>query len=359
MGSQPPRNLSNETELVSAIGLAPLVAHLNKIGIDSQPLFEHTNVALADVFAIKAKITRQQFTDFWNLAVEISGDPALAVHVGLSHGLSQMGPVGAVLQNAKDCHAALLLWNQYGRNVLLAPSFFLSVEGDAGILTLERVSSFSPERLRPLVEFVQFSLLNFSVQLCGDDITAEEGLIGMEFRHARPSGAVIDAYETATGPISYRFNASENRIIIRKEMLAMSVPKADPEALKRMQEQANHLMRLLATEQDIVVRVMAAIRRRLIGAAPSIHLISEDCDMSRATLQRRLRDQGSGFQKLLDMVRLEVAHEYLLGRQNQAGHSVLDDLSFLLGYSDTPAFCHAFKRWTGQTPNEYQLRGQT
>jgi AraC-like DNA-binding protein len=47
----------------------------------------------------------------------------------------------------------------------------------------------------------------------------------------------------------------------------------------------------------------------------------------------------------LDDVRAELARHYLTKEKRG-----IDEVAFLLGFSDPSAFTKAFRRWTGQTP---------
>jgi AraC-like DNA-binding protein len=67
--------------------------------------------------------------------------------------------------------------------------------------------------------------------------------------------------------------------------------------------------------------------------------------LSARTLQRRLAGEGASFEQLVDAVRSELAARYLEDRRLS-----LNDVAFLLGYSDVGAFHRAHKRWTGKTP---------
>src|SRR5262249_51505375 len=67
------------------------------------------------------------------------------------------------------------------------------------------------------------------------------------------------------------------------------------------------------------------------------------------TLQRRLKDQGADFKKLVDDIRRRFALRYLRDRGN-----TLTEVAYLLGYAEVSAFNRAFKRWTRATPSEYR-----
>ena len=89
---------------------------------------------------------------------------------------------------------------------------------------------------------------------------------------------------------------------------------------------------------------------------PSGRVTEEDLanslNMSKRTLHRKLRDQGTTFRSLLTQVRKDLARFYI---QN-LDYSITE-IAFLLGYADIRAFSRAFKSWFGQTPTE--LRTQT
>ncbi|HMK72490.1 MAG TPA: helix-turn-helix transcriptional regulator, partial [Myxococcaceae bacterium] len=82
---------------------------------------------------------------------------------------------------------------------------------------------------------------------------------------------------------------------------------------------------------------------------PSQASIAKLMGMSERTLQRRLSDEGTTFNKLLEEARRSVAIGYLADR-NLAAYEV----SFLLGYAEPATFFRAFKRWTGKTPQQYR-----
>jgi AraC-like DNA-binding protein len=67
--------------------------------------------------------------------------------------------------------------------------------------------------------------------------------------------------------------------------------------------------------------------------------------MSRQTLLRRLKAEGTTFEKVLDQLCRRMALGYLEG-----GEASIDEIAYLVGFSDPAAFSRAFKRWTGMSP---------
>ncbi len=71
--------------------------------------------------------------------------------------------------------------------------------------------------------------------------------------------------------------------------------------------------------------------------------------MSRRKLQRQLKLEGTTFKALLDQVRHEQALRYL-----KESRIPLTQLSDMLGYAELSVFSRAFKRHTGQSPQEWR-----
>ena len=69
--------------------------------------------------------------------------------------------------------------------------------------------------------------------------------------------------------------------------------------------------------------------------------------LSRRTLQRRLSESNTSFQRLLRQVLHETSEE-LLARESLS-HG---EIAFLLGYSEESAFSRAYKSWTGRAPSD-------
>jgi len=93
----------------------------------------------------------------------------------------------------------------------------------------------------------------------------------------------------------------------------------------------------------------AAILRQLPRGQCCIESVAKDLCLSRRTLQRRLEDRRTNFQKLLQGIKSTMSKKYL----DDEGLSIIE-IAFLLGYSDHSTFSAAFKNWYSVTPSEYR-----
>lgn len=98
-------------------------------------------------------------------------------------------------------------------------------------------------------------------------------------------------------------------------------------------------------------RIAAQVEQRLEAALESgdvgIDRIARDLGYSRQTLYRRLKAEGTTYERLLDGLRRRLALRFVRGQ----GLSV-KEAAYRLGFSDPAAFSRAFKRWTGSSPGE-------
>lgn len=108
--------------------------------------------------------------------------------------------------------------------------------------------------------------------------------------------------------------------------------------------------------RKLSVMTAERVRNALLEALPSGHNTVDDiCNrlhLSKRTLQRKLREEGSTFQQVLDETRLDLSRHYL-----KRSELSVEEVAYLLGFSDVSSFYRAFQNWTGQTPAavRYQL----
>ena len=112
-----------------------------------------------------------------------------------------------------------------------------------------------------------------------------------------------------------------------------------PELNKRLQD--------ITRESSFKERVRACLVEMLASGHYSMADVASKLAMSSRTLHRRLKEEDTTFQRVLDELREELARHYL---------SVSDysstEIAFLLGYGETNSFYRAFRAWTGNTPEE-------
>jgi AraC-like DNA-binding protein len=92
----------------------------------------------------------------------------------------------------------------------------------------------------------------------------------------------------------------------------------------------------------------------LAGGGAGIGAVAAKMGVSRQTLYRKLKAEGTTFEKLLDALRHRLALDHL-----GAGKRSIGEIAWQLGFSDRASFSRAFKRWTGRGPGALRGGGGT
>lgn len=145
------------------------------------------------------------------------------------------------------------------------------------------------------------------------------------------------------------FNAEQNKIEFDAHYLKHKIKK-DKQALNEFLKHAPYnLIVRFKNENSLSLQ----IRRQLILQPPSewaeLKDIAQQMNMSTATIQRRLKQEGVSYQQLKNNIRCDIAIERL-SKTNDSIQSISDDLNF----HDPSAFHRAFKKWSGVSPGSYR-----
>lgn len=150
-----------------------------------------------------------------------------------------------------------------------------------------------------------------------------------------PAGLAVHPTLTLTREDAYRPLISEN-----------------PELWAHFESDLNRQLAERQTGTPISTRVRNALLEMLPSGHSSVGVVCERLIMSRRSLQRKLKDEGSSFQAVLDTTRADLSMHYL-----RHGEMSVEEISYLLAYRDPNSFYRAFHGWTGMTPA--QARRQT
>jgi AraC-like DNA-binding protein len=98
-----------------------------------------------------------------------------------------------------------------------------------------------------------------------------------------------------------------------------------------------------------LIRALQALIFDLEHGPASLGDIANRLALSERTLRRRLRALGTSYNKILQDVRSSTAKEWL-----RDSNLTMESIAWRLGYTETANFRHAFKRWTGQSPQAFR-----
>lgn len=106
---------------------------------------------------------------------------------------------------------------------------------------------------------------------------------------------------------------------------------------------------MMETDDSCAARVRSALMELLPSGECTIDDVAKKLGYSKRSLQRKLQEEDTNFQKQLNHTRELLARTYLANTD-----MTTEDIAFLLGYQESGSFLRAFTVWTGQTVIEYR-----
>jgi len=173
----------------------------------------------------------------------------------------------------------------------------------------------------------------------------------IRFTHAEPSYRA--EYDRIFG-VPLFFGSHMNALLIDEALLNMKLPRTNPYLSEIMSARAEELLKSLENSKSTRGRVENLLIPVLHTGEASMDMIAVKLGLSRQTLFRKLKAEGITFEKVLDELRHQLALHYLNEKKVP-----VNQIAYLLGFSQPAAFSRAFKRWTRSSPRIYVSRSES
>jgi AraC-like DNA-binding protein len=329
----------------SAAWVKGVIDALAGTGLDTRALCAEAGIDTAALDETGARCPTEKLSLLWLRAVAASGNPAIALEVPQTSRPSTFDVLGYAMMSSQNMHAALERLARYLRVISNAAEISTSERGNQYRLDLELFGG-STTVPGPRYEFDLLTLVNFCRWIMQRELTP----IAVEFTHDAPADP--QRY-VAVFRCPVRFAALHNSLVFERADLALPLPTANP-ALAELHDRfaGEHIERMDTARTSAKGREQ--IICRLPDGEPRREEIARALCMSERTFQRRLLEEGTSYQELLDSTRRELAERYL--RQSRLS---LTEAAYLLGFSDQGNFTRACKRWFALTPGQYRTRSET
>jgi len=143
-------------------------------------------------------------------------------------------------------------------------------------------------------------------------------------------------------PIAY--SASENSMLFDRRRIEAALLSRNIQIAMECERTIERYLAQLDRD-NIAARIKAQVLVQLPSGTVTDEGVAKALHLSVRTMQRRLHEEGIGFKQLLDDTRRDLALQYI--RDPTVS---INEMTYLLGYSEPANFSRAFKRWTGQSP---------
>ncbi|WP_372732441.1 AraC family transcriptional regulator ligand-binding domain-containing protein [Novosphingobium sp.] len=280
------------------------------------------------------------FVRFSEDVVHQTRDVAIPWLAGVHYDLASLGPIGTAINSAGKVGTALRRMVDY-----------FALLQDCTDIRLEREDDMAS---------VSYRILDPDIWPRHHDAMFSLGIIGQIIRRGT-SGAwdkVEFAFEAEShemrGDIgkvlraSCTFGADSNQIRFPAQMLDLALPATQgPQAdLRQLSGQIVAQRRNTA----LVERLAQVVFRDLNTQGIEQERIAREIGMSSRTMRRKLAEEGSSFQQVLDECRMRQAVFEFRTRPDLS----IAQIALRLGYAEHSNFTRAFHRWSGVSPQAYR-----
>jgi AraC-like DNA-binding protein len=307
----------------------PVSAVLRRAGLP-QDLFAQTRIL----------VSTEELFALWHAIAEVSKDPAIGLKLGTETRTERFHPSGLAALSTENFGAAVEHMARYKR--LSVPEEIVH-ERDAEEWAIQfRWTLAVDVEPQVLIEHCFAWMLTIARHGSGTRISP----LRLELVQPRTH---LKALEKHFG-CSIVCGAARNAIVFRTTDAAIPFVTRNAELLEMLAPQfENDLKHHTETEDTFLELVRGAIQQRLTGHRPTTNAVARELHMSSRTLQRRLQESGSSFQRVLDEARHQMARYYLRNSVLE-----LNEAAYLLGYEDASSFARAFRTWEGIPPGQFR-----
>jgi AraC-like DNA-binding protein len=138
-----------------------------------------------------------------------------------------------------------------------------------------------------------------------------------------------------------------DQLAFSNETLAVPLVTQDRYLLETLQPICDEAAKERNTPKETLrASVENEVQKLLPHGKAKRQTVARALGMSERTLSRKLTEERTTYDEIVDHLRRSLALQYLRDR----GIS-LSQIAWLLGYEGSTSFNHAFARWTGQSPS--------
>ena len=310
---------------------------LEKLGLSTQEVLKKAQLP-QDLFNRKSPVmTIEEYIRFMESIKELSKNDSLAIKMGTIENLETFSPPIFAAYCSKNALTCMKRISKYKK--LIGPIEFILNENKDNI-TIE--ISFANNK-NEMPEFLVMTEMVFLIILIRS--ATKEHIVPIEV--ITKYNLDNDDYEKFFG-VRPKIGIKNILTISKKDALIPFISENDnmwqyfePELKRRLCE--------LDIEDTYSARVRSSLIELLPAGEGSIDDVASKLGLSKRTLQRKLKQEDTTFQKQLNYTRELLAKHYLKNSDVTS-----DDIAYLLGYQDLNSFLRAFNIWTGMTVSEYK-----
>lgn len=279
--------------------------------------------------------------DLYDLASAQLSEPNIGLKIGQRFNISWLNQTGKLLPVCATLAESGSMLARYHRLTQTFGTSYIEMNGPSAFLKWQ--SNYNDvEKHKHVIVAIFTGIIQATKWLL---LNEGAPIDYVQLRHAESGNKTI--YEDILGCPVY-FERDVDAISIKGSYLMLSLVTANAEMKIEMVRKLDRLMFRLNDEASVIASVEASIREQLHNGAPMFSMAAKHLNMKDRVLRETLRKQSTSFRKIVKDVRLHIC-EIEMRKNTQ-----ISLIAHKLGFHDQSAFNHAFHKWYGKSPKDYQ-----
>ncbi len=325
---------------VSATVLAQMFLYLDSLRVDIDAFLRSLDIEPETVRSPDAYIPVETYLRIQEGAAAYVNDPYFGLHMGEFAGPGSWSILGYLMMNCKTLTEAFEKAGRYQR--IIGNMITAHMELSLGkVRAIFFTPPHAPQMSRHCFDSAFSSTVRLARTLSGRPLNPLE----VTFIYPEPDSRA--EYERIFDcPV--RFDCKDNSMTLDMRLGSLPVRMANPSLLEHFEKYAQDFIAQMEQNDAVTQTVTKIILARLDDESLSIKKVAREMAVSVRTLQKHLEAEGVVFSDLLRDIRQRLAQQYL-----HENYSV-EQITYLLGFSEPSVFRKAFKKWSGVTPRQYR-----
>jgi AraC-like DNA-binding protein len=325
--------------------VANLIAFAAQQGADSEALTALTGLSFEALGEEDRKLDNETYNRVLETAVAMTNNPCLGLQAGEYLNLSAAGLVLQIMQASATLRQALQYACDFAN--LSCSSLPLALENRGGETWITLVPDSLWLEQSPLaVQHTTDGLLAFTLREFRTLTWRQPQPVAFHYAFEPP--ARLSEYERVLGtPLACR--AKQTAIVLRKRELDQPIITRDQGLLQALVQLAEERLAALQHQGGFLQTVKRTMLNLARPEFPTAEMTAANLNLSLRSLQRKLQEEGTSYQALLDELKRDFAIAYL-----RKPDLTVSEIAYVLGYAEPSSLVRSFKRWTGKTPQRFR-----
>jgi AraC-like DNA-binding protein len=311
--------------------------YLDRNGVDAEPLLLKAELSRSQLSQDSGGISVALQHRFLEFAAIEANDSLLGLHVAAEMDLRDAGILFYLTAASATIAEALEHLARYAGTANEAVHLEISPHNGETVLTVRPIDGHDELR-RQFSEFIALAVIRALNRATNRDFAPSR----MTFAHPR-NLALREIHRILRCPVE--FAQTTDSWVLPQSVMGLPITSRDSHLLHILEAHADDLLSERRTATGLRGVVENRLLAMLLSGKVQTAVVAQQLGMSERSFKRHLAQEGTTFGEVLDRLRYRLALRYLEDERIS-----IQQIAWLLGYSEIGAFNHAFKRWTGTSP---------